>query len=287
MTAGSSLSLPASDTAVAAETGASGSSFYTAMRLLPKAKREAMFAIYAFCREVDDIADEPAPQQRKRQELEAWHLDIERLYQGLPGCHPAARALAGPIVRFDLQKRDFLAVIDGMEMDAEQDIRAPSLEILRLYCDRVASAVGRLSVRVFGAPSARADDVAEHLGQALQLTNILRDIDEDGERGRLYLPSELLIRHGIDSTDPAIVLADPRIDAVCRDLGTEAARRYAEAAKAMADCPRCDMRPAAMMGAVYGQYLERLLRRGWVAPRREIKIPKLVKLWLALKAGYL
>jgi phytoene synthase len=271
--------------AIAASVGASGSSFYLAMRLLPKAKREAMFAIYAFCREVDDIADEPAPQDQKQRELAAWRLEIDRLFTGGVPTKPVGRALVSPIAGFDLQKRDFLAVIDGMAMDAEHDIRAPSLAELELYCDRVASAVGRLSVRAFGDWKPRADDVAEHLGQALQLTNILRDIDEDGARGRLYLPRDLLIRHGIEATDPALVLADPRLDAVCRELAIEASRRFVEAGKAMADCDRRAMRPAAMMGAVYHETLKRLLQRGWMPPRAELQFPKRTKIWLALKAG--
>ena len=277
----------ADSAAVAATVGASGSSFYLAMRLLPQAKRDAMFAIYAFCREVDDIADEPAPQEQKFRELAAWREEIDRLYDGRPPTKPVGHALVGSIAHFNMQKTDFLAVIDGMAMDAEQDIRAPSLEELRLYCDRVASAVGRLSVRAFGDWQPRADDVAEHLGQALQLTNILRDIDEDAERGRLYLPRDLLLRHGIESTDPMSVINDPRIDGVCRELAQEASRRFVEADKAIAACDRRIMRPAVMMSAVYHETLKRVLQRGWAPPRPELKIPKRTKIWLALKAGYL
>ena len=257
------------------------------MRLLPQAKRDAMFAIYAFCREVDDIADEPAPQEQKFRELSLWREEIDRLYDGRTPTKPVGRALAGSIAHFHMQKADFLAVIDGMAMDAEQDIRAPSLDELRLYCDRVASAVGRLSVRAFGDWKPRADAVADHLGQALQLTNILRDIDEDAERGRLYLPRDLLIRHGIQSTDPMTVINDPRIDGVCRELAQEAARRFVQADKAIADCDRRIMRPAVMMSAVYHETLKRVLVRGWSPTRAELKIPKLTKIWLALKAGYL
>jgi presqualene diphosphate synthase len=273
--------------AVAATVGASGSSFYLAMRLLPQAKRDAMFAIYAFCREVDDIADEPAPQEQKYLELGLWREEIARLYDGRQPTKPVGRALAASIAQFHMQKADFLAVIDGMAMDAERDIRAPSLDELRLYCDRVASAVGRLSVRAFGDWKPRADDVADHLGQALQLTNILRDIDEDAERGRLYLPGDLLVRHGITSIDPMTVINDPRVDAVCRELAVEAARRFVEADRAIADCDRRIMRPAVMMSAVYHETLKRVLVRGWAPPRAELKIPKLTKVWLALKAGYL
>jgi squalene synthase HpnD len=270
------------------QVGAAKSSFYTAMRVLPADRRDAMFAIYAFCREVDDIADEPAPQDQKQRELALWRDEIDALYA--PDGRPAklvGRALAGPIRQYGLLKEDFLAVVDGMAMDAERDIQAPSLDELDLYCDRVASAVGRLSVRIFGSASPDAAKVADHLGRALQLTNILRDVDEDAERDRLYLPRDLLVRHGITATDPATVLADPRLDAVCLDLAALAREHYAKAKAAMARCPRQAMRPAAMMGAVYLKTLDKVIARGWAAPRAPVKLPKLLKLWLAIRAGYL
>ena len=146
------------------------------------------------------------------------------------------RALREPVLRYKLRRADFHAVIDGMEMDAAEDIRAPDLATLDLYCGRVAGAVGHLSVHVFGVASAGAHDVADSLGRALQLTNILRDLDEDAQRGRLYLPRELLERHGIASTDPLAILRHPALPAVCRDLADIAERHFAEAARAMARC---------------------------------------------------
>src|SRR5690348_9178166 len=138
---------PAEREQVRSRVAASGTSFYWAMRLLPKERREAMYAVYAFCREVDDIADDAPPAERAPG-LEAWRREIAALYHGGEPRHLVGRALAGPIVRYGLRRDDFLAVIDGMAMDAERDIRAPSLAELDLYCDRVASAVGRLSVRI-------------------------------------------------------------------------------------------------------------------------------------------
>ncbi len=278
----------AADLAIAIErAGAAKSSFYAAMKLLPEARRNAMFAIYAFCRDVDDIADEPAPEGTKPIELNLWRSEIETIYAGgVPG-KALARALMRPVKQFDLLKKDFMAVIDGMAMDADRDIRAPSLAELDLYCDRVASAVGRLSVRIFGTWEPRADDVADHLGRALQLTNILRDVDEDAERGRLYLPRETLTKHGILSDDPAIVLAHPGLSAACAELAILAKHHYTEAERAMADCQRSAMRPAMMMGGVYRAVLDRLERRGWAPPRPEVKVPKLLKLWIAFRRGYL
>src|ERR1700720_362756 len=166
-------------------TTASGSSFYAAMRILPRHQREAMFQIYSFCRHVDDIADSDGPRDERLAALQVWRDDIDALYGGQP---PARLAdYVASVKRFDLERADFLAIVDGMEMDVPQDIRAPDLATLDLYCDRGAGAVGRLSVRVFGL--ARDDGIllAYHLGRALQLTNILRDVDEDAAIGRLYL----------------------------------------------------------------------------------------------------
>lgn len=267
--------------------GQAKTSFYTAMRVLPKPRRNAMFAIYAFCRDVDDIADEPAPQTVKQRELDLWRQEIACLYSGRTPSKSLARALIEPIRLYDLQRADFMAVIDGMQMDADRDIRAPSLEELDLYCARVAGAVGRLSVRVFGPWQKAADDVADHLGRALQLTNILRDLDEDAARGRLYLPRELLLRHGISTEEPTEVVAQPALAALCAELVEMAEARFAAAEAAMRLCTRSAMRPAAMMGAVYRAQLERLKQRGWASPRAPIKLPKLLKLWIALRSGYL
>ena len=234
----------AADLALAIErAGAAKSSFYTAMKLLPEERRNAMFAIYAFCRDVDDIADEPAPAGTKPLELELWRREIEAIYAGRVPLKPLARALMAPVRRFGLLQQDFQAVIDGMAMDAERDIRAPSLDELDLYCARVAGAVGRLSVRVFGEWQPSADDVADHLGRALQLTNILRDLDEDAARGRLYLPREILAKHGILGDDPASILADPALTAACREVAALARQHYQAAERAMAQCRRSAPHP--------------------------------------------
>jgi phytoene synthase len=258
-------------------------SFYTAMRILPQARRDAMYAIYAFCREVDDIADEPAPIDAKHRALEQWRSEIATLYtHGTPSL-PVARALAGPITAFGLLRSDFDAVIDGMQMDADTDIRGPSLAELDLYCARVAGAVGRLSMRIFGPWEPEADAVADHLGRALQLTNILRDLDEDAARGRLYLPRELLQRHAIDSDDPTAVLKAASLPVVCADLAAIALQHFADSAAAMRRCRRRTMRPARMMGGIYRATLERLIQRGWSPPRQPVRLSKLTKLSIALR----
>src|SRR5215213_8882732 len=188
---------------------AAGSSFYTAMRILPRAQRDAMFEIYSFCRRVDDIADSSGPRPQRLAELGEWRDEINGLYDGRIG--PKVEGLARAVREFDVSHEDFLTVIDGMEMDVLEDIQAPSFAMLDLYCDRVASAVGRLSVRVFGLERQPGKLLAHHLGRALQLTNILRDLDEDASIGRLYLPRDALQRAGIETTDPAIALRSPTL----------------------------------------------------------------------------
>src|SRR5207244_557978 len=187
------------------------------------------------------------------------------LFAGHPR-HLITRALSEPVLRYHLRHRDFHAVIDGMEMDAREAICAPALATLDLYCARVASAVGHLSVHVFGDESYAAHAVAESLGRALQLTNILRDLDEDARRGRLYLPREILDRHGIPSTDPVAVLQHPALPAVCRDVSAIAEEHFAESMRAMARCSRWAMRHAAVMAGVYRATLAALLRSGWRDP---------------------
>lgn len=273
--------------AMATRVRASGSSFHAAMRILPGPRRAAMYAIYAFCREVDDIADGEAPVVSKRAQLDVWRREIDAIFDGHP-IHPVAAALIEPARRFHLRRADFHAVIDGMAMDAAVDIRAPDAAELDLYCARVAGAVGRLSVRAFGDDSARADAVADALGRALQLTNILRDLDEDAARGRLYLPRELLDRHGIDPSGlPVQVLRHPAIPLVCAELAASAEASFQSAAAAMAECDRRAMRPAAIMGAVYHALLDRLRLRGWGALGEPVRVPRATKLWLLLRHGFL
>lgn len=263
---------------------AAGSSFYGAMRTLPKDRRDAMFAIYAFCREIDDIADDPMPKAERTAALADWRREIDRLYDGLPH-KPTARALLEPVARYALRKEDFVALIDGMEMDANESFHGPSMDTLTLYCERVAGAVGLLSVHVFGEPGEPGTRLAWALGQALQLTNILRDLREDAERGRLYLPAELLSRHGIAARDPAAVLAHPALPAVCGDLAALARQRFAEAIAAMRDCDRRKVRPAAVMMHVYRQVLEKLVQRGWARLDTPAKLSKAAKAWIALRHG--
>jgi phytoene synthase len=264
---------------------ASGSSFYAGMRVQPKAEREAMYAVYGFCRIVDDIADDqtrPIPQQKL--ELDAWRADIESLYaSGAPG---RAALLAGPVARYSLEKADLLAVVAGMEMDLV-GIRAPDQATLDLYIDRVACAVGRLSVKIFGMPAGPGLDLAHHLGRALQLTNILRDLDEDAAMGRLYLPVERLEAAGVTSREPRQAIAAPGVEIVCRDLAEQATDHYAAARRILAARPSGRLAAPRLMGAAYGAVLKRMCAQGWAAPRKRVKLSKGELVWMLIRCGLL
>ena len=267
-------------------TVASGSSFYWAMRLLPLARREAMFAIYAFCREVDDIADGDDPPGMKLSKLAGWRTEIDLVYDGTP-TFPTARALVDPVRDYGLRRADFHAVVDGMEMDVGVGIVAPTMAELELYCRRVAGAVGLLSIRAFGGASGRAEEFAIELGTALQLTNILRDLVQDAAVGRLYLPRESLEAHGIVTTEPGRVLADPRLPDVCDDIAALARRRFDAAHAALRESPAKALRPAVVMMRHYQRILERLETRGWHDLDREVSVPTPIKIWIALRYGLL
>jgi phytoene synthase len=260
---------------------ASGSSFYTAMRILPRAQREAMFEIYSFCRLVDDIADSSDSHAERKAALAQWRSQIEAIYAGRPPAELAA--LARAVADFALRKEDFLAVIDGMEMDAAEDIRAPDWATLDLYCDRVASAVGRLSVRVFGMEEADGIALAHHLGRALQLTNILRDIDEDAGIGRLYLPREELIKAGIAGTDPKTVAASARLAQVCEAVAARARSHFQEADTILARSPRRVVKAPRIMEEVYRAILQGMTARGWAPPRTRVQVSGLRLSWIAVQ----
>jgi len=264
---------------------ASGSSFYTAMRILPKPQRDAMFAIYSFCRQVDDIADAAAPRDGRLVALAAWRADIEALYAGRVTARTAG--LAGPVKAYGLEKADFLAVVDGMETDVVADVRAPAWSELDLYCDRVASAVGRLSVRIFGLDGKSGLGLAHHLGRALQLTNILRDLDEDAAVGRLYLPREALVAAGIEALDPAAVLASPALGRACAPIVTAARDHFTGADAIMAQAPRRVVRAPRIMGAVYRLILEHTAARGFAAPRARVRLSRARILWIILRYAVL
>jgi squalene synthase HpnD len=264
---------------------ASGSSFYAGMRMLPRDRREAVFEIYSFCRAVDDVADAGGPRPPRLAQLAQWRSDVDRLYAGAPPPH--LKGLDEPRRRFALERADFMAIIDGMEMDVVEDIRAPDWAKLDRYCDCVASAVGRLCVNVFGLARAEGVELAHHLGRALQLTNILRDVDEDAALGRLYLPREALQAAGIDSSDPDAVLADARLPAAAMPVLERARAHFREADAVMQRCPPRLVRTPRLMEQAYLVLLRKLTMRGWAPPRAKVSIGKLRLLWIVARYGLL
>jgi squalene synthase HpnD len=264
---------------------ATGSSFYTAMRVLPALQRQAMFGIYAFCRAVDDIADSDAPTAARRADLEHWRRDIDACYAD--NAPPRLLSLHRQILAFDLERDDFQAVIDGMMMDADAAICAPDAHTLEIYCDRVASAVGRLSVRVFGMQRDDGIALAHHLGRALQFTNILRDIDEDAGIGRVYLPREALLAAGVELGASAAIAAHPAIPAACASLVTQAQAHFQAAEAIMRRSPRRVVRAPRIMAAAYHAVLMRLLARGWARPRYPVKVPKLQRIGILLRFAFI
>ena len=261
-----------------AEKRASGSSFYLGMKLLPPAQRAAVFEIYSFCRAVDDVADDPGPRETRRTQLQQWRADVGLLFAGNPPSR--LRNLAAAVREFKLAREDFLAIIDGMEMDVVADIHAPDWATLDLYCDRVASAVGRLCTPVFGMGKSDGIELAHHLGRALQLTNILRDLDEDAGIGRLYLPREELSKQGIPLADPASVLSHPKLTEACRPVAARARDHFEHADAIMRHSPRRLVRTPRVMGEVYKLKLDGLLKRSWAPPRRDVKVGRLQLLWI-------
>jgi phytoene synthase len=260
---------------------AAGTSFFKGMRVLQADRRAAMYAIYAFCRLVDDIADDVGPMDEKRAKLDAWRGTIAALYRG-EAEDPVTRVLLAAIRRFSLREADFLAVIDGMQSDAETVIVAPDSWALDQYCDQVASAVGRLSVRAFGDSSAAADEVAFHLGRALQLTNILRDLAEDAARGRLYLPREYLFWAGVPR-NPRDALTHPALPRVCLRVVRDAEAHFSAATDAMRRCDPAAMRPARIMAATYHAILRALRRRGWKNLADKPRIAPVDKFFIAAR----
>ncbi|WP_247879811.1 presqualene diphosphate synthase HpnD [Azospirillum sp. TSA6c] len=276
----------APDTATSV-TAKSGSTFYWPMRLLPASKRAAMFAIYAFCRRIDDIADEPGEPADKRAALDVWRRDIRDLYVGGAPGGPLTAALKGAIERYGLPRAEFEALIDGMAMDVAGEeaggMQAPDLDTLRLYCRRVAGAVGMLAIRVFDRADPATERFALALGEALQLTNILRDLAEDAELRRLYLPRELLRTAGIDATDPDEVLANPALPKACEALADLAEARFAEARSAIAGQARGSLWAATAMMVLYHRLLKRLRAAGWRDLKARVRVGRRESAWVAVR----
>lgn len=262
----------------------SGSSFFWAMRRLDYERRNAMYAVYAFCREVDDIADDVTPPALKIEQLKDARVEIGRIFDD-GATTKTGRALQHIIDVYDLDKRDLDSVIDGMMTDAAATVRFENMKELRLYMDRVACSVGRMSNQIFGIAEPTSSELATSLGEAFQLTNILRDLDEDAKRGRLYLPISLLRTNGIELDDPMAVIAHAGMNDVCHELADKAMEQFATARNLLADVDPKQAKPIVMMMEAYWIILTKLRKRGWQTPRASVSPSILERLRVILRYG--
>jgi phytoene synthase len=262
---------------------ASGSSFYYSFLFLPQPRRQAITALYAFCREVDDIADECTDLQIARTKLAWWRTEIANLYAGQPQ-HPVTQALVDAVRDYQLAEEHFLEIIDGMEMDLDQN-RYRDFKELQLYCYRVASVVGLLSASIFGYSDRKTLKYAHDLGMAFQLTNIIRDVGEDARRGRIYLPADELARFGVTEAD---ILHGHEIAAVSALLEFQIDRAQSYYQRAFEQLPNSDrhaQRPGLMMAAIYRTILNEIRAGGCEKVlNQRVSLTPLRKLWLAWKA---
>jgi phytoene synthase len=260
---------------------ASGSSFYYAFLFLPPERRRAITALYAFCREVDDVVDETADLQLAATKLAWWRQEIGLLFDGKPQ-HPVSRALAPALAPFGITAARLNEVVDGVEMDLTQT-RYLDFVALQRYCHRVAGVVGMMAAGIFGYRDARTLEYAEALGTAFQLTNIVRDVGEDARRNRIYLPIEDLQRFGVSAAD---VLAARHGEAFAALMAFQAARAREWYARAMALLPAGDrraQRPGLIMAAIYRTLLDEIERDGFQVLRQRTSLTPLRKLWVAWK----
>ncbi len=258
----------------------SGSSFYYSFLFLSQAQRQAITALYAFCREIDDIVDDDGTHTSvARVNLQWWREEITRLFTAQPR-HPVSRALASALERFALAEELFQEIIDGMQMDLDQT-RYDSFKELALYCHRVAGVVGQLSATIFGYEDQRTLQFAHKLGMAFQLTNILRDVREDAQRGRIYLPREDLVRFNLD--EPALLHF--KTDAPLRALFAFQAERafeyYQQAETLLPEQDRYRQRSALIMTAVYRTTLQKIVNNDFRVLEQRIALTPLRKLWIA------
>ena len=260
----------------------SGSSFYNSFRFLPKDKRRAITALYAFCREVDDVVDECSDANVARTTLNWWRTEVAAIYGGKPQ-HPVCQALVPIVQQFNLSQEHLFEIIDGMEMDLEQ-ARYPDFKSLQLYCYRVASVVGLLAAEIFGYTDRKTLKYAHDLGIAFQLTNIIRDVGEDARRNRIYLPMDELQQFGVTAADILNARETGNFQKLMA-FQIERAQRYYQ--QALAHLPAVDrkaQRTGLVMAAIYQAVLDEVVRSGCHVLNERVSLTSRYKLWLAFKA---
>jgi len=257
----------------------SGSSFYYSFLFLPKARREAITALYAFCREVDDIADECSDTALARTKLEWWRVELARTFAGEPS-HPVSQALLPAIRAYDLAREQFEEIIDGMEMDL-QHVRYADFKALQLYCYRVAAVVGQLAAAIFGYGERKTLKYAHDLGLAFQLTNIIRDVGEDARRNRIYLPQDELAQFGVQESDMFAGHSSAAFRALMAHQVARARTFYQQALQELPASDRRNQRPGLVMAAIYQTLLNEIENDGYPVLDRRISLTPLRKLWIA------
>jgi len=258
---------------------ASGSSFYYSFLFLPEEKRRAITALYAFCREVDDVVDECADPALARTTLAWWRKEIEAIYQGNPQ-HPVGRALAAMLPRFRLSRQHLEEIVDGMEMDLDRN-RYANLDALKQYCHRVAGVVGILAAGIFGYRDPHTLEYAADLGLAFQLTNIIRDVGEDARRDRIYLPQDEMERFGVSVDD---LTHGRESDSLRRLMEFQIERALGYYRQALGKLPAVDrslQRPGLVMAAIYRTLLEEIRADGCRVLRQRVALTPVRKLWIA------
>lgn len=259
----------------------SGSSFYYSFLFLPPDQRKAITALYAFCREVDDIVDECNERDIAITKLQWWRNEIEKLFDNQPQ-HPVTKALKPHIKTFNLAQEYFQEIIDGMEMDLTH-VSYPTFKDLSLYCYRVASAVGLLSVEIFGYEDRNTVKYAHNLGMAFQLTNILRDIHEDLMRGRIYIPEEEMKEFGVSTQDLHHPKTNSQLQELLRFQIKRARGYYQTAFECLPDCDRYSQRCGLIMAEIYLKLLDEIEQDNYRILEHRIRLTPLRKLWLAWK----
>lgn len=262
----------------------SGTSFYYAFLFLPTEKRQAIHALYAFCREVDDVVDECEDPAVAVAKLSWWRQEVALLESGQP-THPVMIALKAVRERFDLPLEYFNEIIDGMAMDLEYS-RYPDFKSLSLYCYRVAGVVGLLSAEIFGVTDRKTLRYATELGTALQLTNIIRDVGEDARRGRIYIPVDELQQFNVPASDIMNARETPEFQALMAFQAERAQGYYTSALNTLPAADRSAQRPGLIMAAVYQTLLEEITNDGFQVLKQKTALPPLRKLWLALKIWF-
>jgi phytoene synthase len=261
----------------------SGSSFYYSFMFLPAQRRQAITALYAFCREVDDAVDDIADPVVAAKTLAWWREEIERTFNG-KATHPVGLALQTALQHFELHQEYFLEIIDGMEMDLYPQTY-PAFKHLALYCHRVASVVGLLAAEIFGYDNRKTLKYAEKLGLAFQMTNIIRDVREDAERGRIYLPEEDLDRFQVKAEDILAFKQTPELTHLLKFEADRAREFYREAMALLPQEDRFNQRTGLIMSAIYEATLDELEHDGFRVMQQRISLTPLRKLWLAWKTA--